>query len=480
MSANTFVVLVTGANSGIGFAICCRLIDEFLATREATEKLCLIPTTRSQEKAEATVLRLQKHLEKFCQDVEKAEPGVAAQLKSRVVFEPELLDLCNILSVQRAAKRLRRKYARIDSAILNAGIGGWVGIDWVKAITQFFTQGMKFVTRPEYKIGSVGERSPVQFPRASDNEEANEANGKGDARKEPEMGAVFTANVFGHYLLVHYLMPLLSRPAGQEAGRVIWVGTLEAYKHTFSLDDFQGMRTSMAYESSKRLTDLLVMTANAPTSKPYTTSFFALDSTEPPSFASSTSLEEDLTPRKASLRASTRARSSTPNGRLGSRSSSPRRGSASSSSMTPPEMYSTHPGMVVTDIIALPHWLLIWAWTAVFYIARWCGSPWHNTQPYSGATAMTHLALAPKEQLDKFARGNASDIKWGSATNWRGNERVKITEVEGLYNDKGVPYSDEEREKFFQLGREVWKRMEDLRTEWENRLKDAGFDEGLA
>lgn len=93
---------------------------------------------------------------------------------------------------------------------------------------------------------------------------------------------------------------------------------------------------------------------------------------------------------------------------------------------------------------------------------------------------MTYLALASKEQLDSFAGGDAAAIKWGSATNWRGSERVKVTEVEGLYDEKGVRDDEEKREQFYGLGRDVWRQMEELRMEWEQRLKDAGYDEGLS
>jgi 3-keto steroid reductase len=425
------------------------------------------------------VARLQKYLRK----------AAGSDGSLRVTFEPELLDLCNILSVQRAAKRLRQKHEKIDSIILNAGIGGWTGIDFYKAFKQFFRDGIYFVTKPEFKTGSVGAVSPPQLPKEKQNKDIKEAanadvkqaNGVADARVEPQLGEVFTANTFGHYLLVHYLMPLLLRPAGEEPGRVIWVGTLEAYDKTFSMDDFQGMKTSVSYESSKRLSDVLSLTASAPSSRPYTTTYFSTGSVRPSSRAITSAIEdESLTPRKASLRASTRARSSTPNGRASSRTSSPRRAPTSSSpAMIAPTMYTSHPGMVVTDIVQI-YWLLVYAWVAVMYFARWYGSPWHNTQPYSGATAMTHLALAPKSQLDAFANGDGAAIKWGSATNWRGSERVKLTEVDQLYDDKGQSYGQEARERFFGQGREAWRRMEELRVEWEQRLKDSGYDEGLS
>lgn len=93
---------------------------------------------------------------------------------------------------------------------------------------------------------------------------------------------------------------------------------------------------------------------------------------------------------------------------------------------------------------------------------------------------MTHIALAPKKDLDSFGKGDDSSIKWGSATNWRGNERVKVTEVNWLIDDKGRAEGEEKRERFFGVGREVWKGMEEMRVQWEQRLRDAGYDEGLS
>lgn len=240
------------------------------------------------------------------------------------------------------------------------------------------------------------------------------------------------------------------------------------------MDDFQGMETSTSYESSKRLTDVLALTANAPSSKPYTDKYFTPEASASDNLASSAIIEEELTPRKASLRASTRrAGSSTLTGSLTPRMRSPFPASSSSAAKTPPSMYTSHPGMCVTEIVSIPT-ILVYAWIAMFYVARWCGSPWHNTWSYSGATCTTYLALAPKEQLDDFAGGDSADIKWGSATNWRGEERVKRTEVEWLYDDKGQSEPEEKKEDFLALGGQVWKRMEELRGEWEQRLRDAG------
>ena len=113
---------------------------------------------------------------------------------------------------------------------------------------------------------------------------------------------------------------------------------------------------------------------------------------------------------------------------------------------------------------------------------------------------MTWLALADQDTLDEMEASpeTATDkedgvgktrkkegdgrlrkaIKWGSAVNWVGKERVKKSEVDGWCDDQGVAISNEdEKTEFEASARECWKRMEELRVQWEQRLKAAGFDE---
>jgi len=528
-SATTTYILVTGANryclvppllhreqsandyhSGLGFAICCRLIDEFLPTRPETHTLHLIPTTRTQSKASDTVTRLRSHVAKYVQSQSPSAPLVAlnileTEIGKRVVITPELVDLNSILSVQRAAKRLKANYGRLDALICNAGIGGWTGVDLLGAAKQFFTEGLRFLEAPAYKIGAIGWVTGKQIPSASSIASKNgEANGEGESKEEePKIGEVFCANLFGHYLLAHYLMPLFSRPLSDQGkqGRIIWVSTLEAYKHTFSLDDFQGLETPIAYESSKRLTDLLVLTADLTSTSPYTKSFYSTTYSQPSPTSLSSSLEDltNLTPRKASLRSSTRSLKT--NGTL----TPPPASSQEDSTTIRPKMYLCHPGMCVTGIMPL-HWILLYGWMLGMYFMRLWGSPWHTTTAYPGASSMSWLALAQQSTLDEMEQSShpkdnttndtagkdgstakresvkqkrdRSGAKWGSAVYRLGEERVKKSEVEGWFDRKGNPVeSEEEKVQFEELGRECWKRMEGLRREWEARLREKGFDE---
>lgn len=405
------------------------------------------------------------------------------------------MDLNSILSVQRAAKRLRERYERIDSLICNAGIGGWLGIDLWKATKQFFAEGLHFLSEPKYKIGAVGWVTRRQIPASENSSDVGRGRGT-EEEDEPKIGEVFCANLFGHYLLSHYLMPILSRPRGGDAGRIIWVSTLEAYKRTFKMDDFQGLSTDIAYESSKRLTDLLVLSADLPSTAPFTKSFFSTSSTTTSSSPSGLSASwEDITPRKASLRSSSQIRNATPPpSQL--RQSQPSQSEGNGE--VRPKMYLSHPGMCVTGIMPI-NLFLIYAWTFAFYLCRLCGSSWHTTTAYPAATSMTWLALADQETLDGMEASpqTAADketgvnktevvkevnmrraVKWGSAVDWVGKDRVKKSEVEGWCDDKGRSIkNEEEKNEFEENARSCWERMEELRIQWEERLKKAGYDE---
>lgn len=214
------------------------------------------------------------------------------------------------------------------------------------------------------------------------------------------------------------------------------MSSLEATAHTFKLSDLQALTTEHAYHSSKRLTDILALSASLPASKPYVDSFF----TAPPLSGP---------PKPA------------------------------------PRFYIAHPGVCSTSIWPLA-WVMIYFKMLAFYVARWLGSPWHSITPYKGAVAPVWLALASRATLDRMEEQDGQG-KWGSSTDVWGREKVMRTEVDGWgfggtvgaessFGQKGrrrgaKDLTVEEREKFEELGREAWKEMERLRIEWEKRLK---------
>ncbi|RDW60526.1 3-keto-steroid reductase [Aspergillus mulundensis] len=422
-------VLVTGANSGLGYSTCCRLADEFLASSQNNHRsLTVIFTTRSTKKGNDTLRSLQNHLRTSTSD-----PSAAA----RVTFVPENVDLCNLLSVRALSRRLNKTFPKLDAIVLNAGIGGWTGLDWPSAVWNVCTDIIHATTWPSYKVASTG--------LITENQTSNLA------EKEPRLGTVFCANVFGHYMLTHNVMPLLHRSGSPNGpGRVIWLSSTEATIRVFDIEDIQGLRSRAPYESSKCLTDLLSLTSDLPGTAPWVKSFYS------PDFDS------------------------------GSENNQP-------TSSTPPNTYLGHPGICATAIIPLPT-ILIYSMVAAFWLARMLGSPWHTLSTYLGAISPVWLALSPQSELDAaeapYRERGGGRVKWGSSASRLGVGSSASTEVDGwgyggvvgsavLAEDRArrrkrgaVDLTAEEKERFEGLGRECWRQMEELRILWDDLLDE--------
>ncbi|KAL2823910.1 hypothetical protein BDW59DRAFT_173200 [Aspergillus cavernicola] len=419
-------VLVTGANSGLGYSICCRLVDEFLTSRQNdTRSLTVVFTTRSTRKGNDTLQCLQSHLRTSAR-----EPSAAA----RVTFVPENVDLCNLLSVRALSRRLNKNFAKLDAIVLNAGIGGWTGLNWPVAIWGVLTDLVHSVSWPTYKIAPAG--------LVTDNQTTSLAD------KEPRLGTIFCANVFGHYMLAHNVMPLLHRSGSPNGpGRVIWVSSLEATAKQLDINDLQGLRTLGPYESSKALTDVLSLTSNLPSTTPWVKSFYSTDSDT-----------SDANPTTTS---------------------------------SPPNTYVSHPGICGTGILPLSP-PLFYAMLVAFWLARLLGSPWHTMSTYMGACAPVWLALSTQSVLDAaetpYQRQGGGRAKWGSSTTISGVNKPASTELEGWgyggiigpavvdedryrRRKRGmVDLTREKKEQFEDLGRECWRRMEELRKQWDELL----------
>lgn len=364
--------------SGLGLSIAHRILDEFMSTHPPTHHLTLILTTRSASKGAATLTTLTKHL------VHNLPPTAT----SRITLTHYQVDLTNLLSITALAAALSRSYQKLDYVFLNAGMGAFTGIDWLNATTSILTNWVHAVTCPAYKLQATGWTTKQPPPL------------------EGELGSVFCANVFGHYYLTAELMPLL----GRGRGRIIWTSSLEAYPWTFSTADIQALKATHSYESTRRLTDVLALTAGLPATAPYADKFFGA-------------------------------------------------GRGEKGGWIRPKTYLTHPGVCATAIVPL-NFVLWWCMVAAFYVARWLGSPWHTISSYSGARAAVWLALAGEEEL---AEKGAEKVKWGSSVVTGGVESVKATDVEG---EGGVEWEE--------LGRECWRQMEELREEWKGKLKQVG------
>ncbi|KAK5114429.1 hypothetical protein LTR85_010252 [Meristemomyces frigidus] len=444
---STFTVLVTGANSGLGFAICCRLIDEFLFTRPQSQTLHLLYSTRDTRKSEDTLKRLNAHLQKTLREANGRTLGISLLLEARVKLEGVLVDLTKLLTVKALAKQLLRRGESIDAVIWNAGISGFMGLNWPKAIWSLCTDLLQATTYPTYPLNSIGAVAQRQLP-SPNGKKSEESPGIAQKDDEPKLGQIFLSNVFGHYMLTHWLAPWFT-----PASRIVWVSSVAALTSTFNVEDLQGLQSPMPYEGSKRLTDLLVLNSELPSAAPYVSTFLP-----------------------------------------GPSSNSKTASQAESRSAPRPKMYLTHPGIIGTSIAGL-HWFLNFFVVASLYLARWLGSPWHPVTPYKGSISAVFAALAPASQLSDLEVREGKG-KWGSATGVSGDERVARTEVEGwgFCGEIGKvpagsvtgtagryreyrPTTREMREQFEDDGRRVWRDMEELRVEWEERLGPVRIEE---
>ena len=405
--------------SGLGFSICLRLIDEFVATQLGPLSLHLIITTRDEAKSRDTVSTLSEHLSR------KSKP-LRRDRRKHVSIHSIQVDLTSLHSVLALSENLLASLPRLDVILLNAGYGGYTGINWPRAIWTILTDFPYSVTYPTFAIAGVGDTTKRQIPSEPE---------------EPALGQVFCSNVFGHYMLVSYLAPLFDRALdaskgnlAARRGRIIWISSLEAYASSFSIDDIQGISAANAYKSSKRLTDILALTSSLPSCNREVRRLLQIEQ----------------------------------------------------SRNEPPKIYLAQPGICATSFVPL-HPILYHLMTLAFYLARLLGSPWHTVSSYKGACAPVWLSLAPQEELDALEEADGAG-KWGSCVNAAGNERVTRTEVEGWgLRGKVEPLggfghtrrwrrrdvgglTEKEREGFELLGRECWGEMNRLNEDWRRRL----------
>ncbi|KAI0407211.1 hypothetical protein F4802DRAFT_43966 [Xylaria palmicola] len=449
-SDDLYFVLLTGANSGVGVGIGQRIIDEFLASRPPSAHLILIPTTRSAAKSRDTVLALRRHLHHTAHTSKQLEARAGAGYDpqatvARVHVLSVQLDLCDLRSIHAAADQLLNgkvsdptgvigdvTIPRIDAALFNAGLGGWEGLDWLEFARQFVSLGLiQSTTYPSFKKA---------LPAAVlDSQKLIGGEGTGSG-SPPALAEVFCANTFGHYVLAHELMPLLSRASPSEApGRVVWTSSIDACRDHLDFDDFQAARYMAPYESSKRITDLVALTADLPGVRGVSAPYFAAP--------------------------------------------------AAAGRPVRPRFYLSHPGIVCTPMFPLNWFLYFWYWV-VMHLSRLCGSPWHTVDVYPAACATAWLALADQPALDAAA---AHLVKWGSSVTRAGRAAPKKTEVEGwgwegraedpaaLRRDDpdgkltgrkwdAAPPSEEQRAQFKADGRRCWVELERLRLAWEAAL----------
>ncbi|XP_039999504.1 3-keto-steroid reductase/17-beta-hydroxysteroid dehydrogenase 7-like isoform X1 [Xiphias gladius] len=205
------VTVVTGANSGIGLALCERLLTE-----DSQLRLCLA-----------------------CRNAQRAEAARSALLTSHPNAKVDLLhlDVGSVQSVLSAAQEVKARYSRIDFLYLNAGIMPNPQVD-VRA----FFKGL--FSKNVINMFATAEGLLTQQDRLNS-----------DGLQE-----VFATNLFGHFLLIRELEPLLCQ-AGHTS-RVVWTSSSNARRSAFSIEDMQHRNGTEPYSSSKYASDMLSLALN--------------------------------------------------------------------------------------------------------------------------------------------------------------------------------------------------------------------------
>lgn len=205
------VVIVTGANSGIGLALCERLL-----TDDSALWLCLA-----------------------CRNMQRAEAARSALLTSHPCARVDLLhlDVGSVKSVLSAAQEIRARYRKVDYLYLNAGIMPNPQVDFKALFQGLFSRNVvhMFATAE----GILTQQDQVNA----------------DGLQE-----VFATNIFGHFLLIRELESLLCQ--ADHTSSVIWTSSSNARRSAFSLEDLQHKDGKEPYSSSKYASDLLSLSLN--------------------------------------------------------------------------------------------------------------------------------------------------------------------------------------------------------------------------
>ncbi|KAI0944207.1 hypothetical protein AcW1_001966 [Taiwanofungus camphoratus] len=211
------IIVITGANAGIGFGICHRFLvqlsqpappdasfyftsllpDEkagaqFGAFESCSAGVTIIMACRDVGRAEAARTKLYGLLDAHIAKINNRTPSYhyAVEFRTNLQIQIHRLDLSDIHSVLHFGKEISQKYPYISHLICNAGVATYSHIDYLIFFRQCLESPLLAVRHPAFNVQTNG------------------------AISKDNLGFVWQCNVFGHYVLV---CPIFSRPPASHA-----------------------------------------------------------------------------------------------------------------------------------------------------------------------------------------------------------------------------------------------------------------------
>ncbi|KAG2363859.1 NAD(P)-binding protein [Suillus spraguei] len=251
------VIIVTGANSGVGLGICQRLLVQLISNSPTDAQpyynfhvqkttttddtsfngLTLILACRSRQRGEVAREELYQFADQQVRRFEilRGYDGYAKTFRKHLTIVVHTIDLSRIQTVFQFADEVIKTYPYVSHLICNAGVASFIGINWMLAIKQFITDCIESVTTPIYYTQEVGQVS------------------------QDGLGWVWQCNLFGHYVLFRALKSHLAKyqTSTSTGARVIWMSSHESSPIHYDPTDWQLIKSAHSYESSKFQIDLI-------------------------------------------------------------------------------------------------------------------------------------------------------------------------------------------------------------------------------